>query len=64
MKRMVPVVGVSLPSTMRAIVVLPLPDSPTMVKTSGAASSSAKLTSFTARTLVRCEKSPRSRRSW
>ena len=48
--RISPALGTSSPSIMRASVVLPEPDSPTIVNTSGCPSSMAKLTSFTAST--------------
>ena len=46
---MVPPVGASMPRIMRASVVLPLPDWPTMVNISGAPAWRAKLTSSTRR---------------
>ena len=56
-KRIVPALGVTMPKIMRASVVLPLPDSPTMVKISGRPASRRRLTPATAVTRRR-ERAP------
>ena len=56
-KRMVPALGATMPRIMRASVVLPLPDSPTMVKISGRPASRRRLTPSTA-VVLRREKAP------
>ena len=61
-RRISPSVGVSSPRIMRASVVLPEPDSLTMVKTSGCFSSIAKLASTTASTWVREKMPPMAKR--
>src|SRR5262245_46816583 len=58
-RRRLPAVGRSRPSTMRASVVLPLPDCPKSVKTSGLLPPSVRLTSRTAATRRRRNSPPK-----
>ena len=56
---MLPLVGASMPRIMRASVVLPLPDWPTMVNIAGTPASRVKLDFDHSRATLACERPPR-----